>query len=199
MKGSECPACARCSGDPSVSASQVRHSRVNSSPKGLYVVMGVSGSGKTTIGAALARALEIEFVEGDDYHPPRNVERMAHGIALTDEDRAEWLSALAERIGEATAGGAGLVLTCSALRRAYRDVLRTQARAGEPRFIFLRGSRALIAQRLAARRGHFMPPSLLGSQFQTLEEPSPDEDAWVYDVSSSPEEIIAALMARVST
>jgi carbohydrate kinase (thermoresistant glucokinase family) len=159
--------------------------------------MGVSGSGKTTVGSAFARALDVEFVEGDAYHPPRNVERMAHGIALTDEDRAEWLHAIAERIGGATAAREGLVLTCSALKRAYRDALRTKAVAGQPRFIFLRGSRALIAQRLAARRGHFMPPSLLGSQFETLEEPSPDEGAWVCDISNSPEEIVAALMARV--
>jgi gluconokinase len=160
--------------------------------------MGVSGSGKTTIGAGLARALDVAFVEGDDFHPPQNVERMAHGIALTDEDRAGWLQALAQRIGEATAAREGLVLTCSALKRSYRDILRTRAAAGEPQFIFLRGSRALIAQRLAARRGHFMPPSLLGSQFQTLEEPSPDEGAWVCEISNSPEELIAALMARVS-
>lgn len=161
--------------------------------------MGVSGSGKSTIGSAFARALGVDFVEGDDYHPRENVERMSRGIALTDGDRAVWLRALADRIGESTAAGTGLVLTCSALKRAYRDVLRTKAQPGEPRFIFLRGSRALIAERLACRRGHFMPPALLGSQFATLEEPSPDEDAWVFEITETPDDIVAALVARVTS
>jgi gluconokinase len=161
--------------------------------------MGVSGSGKTTIGSAFARALGVDFVEGDDYHPRENVERMSRGLALTDADRAVWLLALAERIGEATASGVGLVLTCSALKRSYRDVLRSKAAPGEPRFIFLRGSRALIAERLACRRGHFMPPTLLGSQFATLEDPSPDENVWVCDIANSRDDIVAGLIARVTT
>jgi gluconokinase len=160
--------------------------------------MGVSGSGKSTIGASFAGALGVDFVEGDDYHPRANVEKMQRGIALTDEDRAAWLQALADRIGVATAAGVGLVLTCSALKRSYRDVLRTKAAPGEPRFIFLRGSRALIAERLACRRGHFMPPALLGSQFAVLEEPAPEEDAWVCSISDSPDEIVEALIARVA-
>lgn len=158
--------------------------------------MGVSGSGKTSIGAAFARALDIDFVEGDDYHPSENVERMSRGIALTDDDRAGWLRALAARIRESNDAGTGLVMTCSALKRSYRDVLR--AASSELRFVFLKGGRALIAERLAGRRGHFMPPSLLESQFATLEEPSPDEKAWVCDIRQSPQEIVDALVARAS-
>jgi gluconokinase len=166
--------------------------------KGLYVVMGVCGSGKSLIGAALARALGVDFVEGDEYHPAQNVEKMASGIPLTDDDRMGWLRALARRIREAKDAGSGLVISCSALKRSYRDVLRTEAGAPELRFVFLRGTRALLAERLASRRGHFMPPSLLESQLATLEEPSADEEAWVCDIGESPEEIVAALAARAS-
>lgn len=158
--------------------------------------MGVSGSGKSLIGAALANALAIDFVEGDQYHPAENVERMASGIPLTDENRAGWLRALAARIREGKEAGTGLVMTCSALKRSYRDILR--AAAPELQFVFLQGPRALIAERLAGRRGHFMPPSLLESQFATLEEPSPDEHAWVCDIRQSPEDIVATLVARAS-
>lgn len=158
--------------------------------------MGVSGSGKSLIGAAFANALGIDFVEGDEYHPAENVERMSRGIALTDADRLGWLRALAARIREAKDVGTGLVMTCSALKRSYRDLLR--ADAPELRFVFLEGPRALIAERLAGRRGHFMPPSLLESQFATLEEPSPDEHAWVCDIRQSPEDLLAALVARAS-
>jgi len=163
---------------------------------GLYVVMGVSGSGKSLIGAALAGALGLTFVEGDEYHPPGNVERMSRGVPLTDGDRAGWLRALAARIREADDSGEGLVLTCSALKRAYRDILRGESRS--LRFVFLGGPRGLIADRLAGRRGHFMPPCLLESQLAILEEPSPDEDAWVCDISRSPQDIVAALVARAS-
>jgi gluconokinase len=162
--------------------------------RGLYVVMGVSGSGKSRIGAAFARAVGVPFVEGDDYHPPANVERMSRGIPLTDEDRAGWLRALATRLRQASDNGAGLVLTCSALKRSYRDVLR--AGAGGVQFVFLRGPRALIAERLASRRGHFMPASLLDSQLATLEEPTADEGAWVCDIGNAPDDIIAALVVR---
>jgi gluconokinase len=163
---------------------------------GLYVVMGVSGSGKSLIGASLARELGVDFVEGDEYHPAENVRRMASGVPLTDDDRAGWLRALAGRIRKARDAGTGLVMTCSALKRSYRDVLR--ADANELRFVFLRGPRALIAERVARRRGHFMPASLLDSQFATLEEPSPDEEAWVCDIRESPDDLVAALVARVS-
>ena len=158
--------------------------------------MGVSGSGKSVIGAALAHALGTDFVEGDDYHSADNVERMASGIPLTDDDRAQWLRSLAARLREAKAAGTGLVMTCSALKRSYRNLLR--AEAGELRFVFLRGPRALLAERIAGRRGHFMPPSLLESQLATLEEPAPDEHAWVCDIKESPEDLVAALVARAS-
>ena len=111
---------------------------------GLYVVMGVSGSGKTTIGAALARSLAVEFVEGDSYHPPENVKKMAAAIPLRDEDRAGWLEALAARLREASERGGGLVMSCSALKRKYRDVLRRGAR--HLQLVFLRGSREVIAR-----------------------------------------------------
>ena len=158
--------------------------------------MGVSGSGKSVIGVALADALGVDFVEGDEYHSPENVKRMSSGIPLTDEDRAHWLYLLAARIRKAKDAGIGLVMTCSALKRSYRDILRGGAH--ELRFVFLRGQRALIAERIAGRRGHFMPTSLLNSQIATLEEPSPDEEAWVCDIRQSPQEIVAALVARAS-
>jgi gluconokinase len=164
--------------------------------KGLYVVMGVSGCGKSLIGTALARALDIDFVEGDDYHSAENVQRMSSGIPLTDDDRSQWLRALAGRLREAKAAGTGLVMTSSALKRSYREVLR--AGASDVRFVFLRGPRALLAERIAGRRGHFMPPSLLDSQLATLEEPTPDEHAWVCDISESPQDLVADLVARAS-
>ena len=158
--------------------------------------MGVSGSGKSLIGAAFARALGIDFVEGDDYHSAENVQRMSREVPLTDDDRVRWLRSLAVRIRETKDAGTGLVMTCSALKRSYRDVLRAQA--SELRFVFLRGPRALLAERIASRRGHFMPPSLLDSQLATLKEPSPDEHAWVCDIRESPQDLVAALVARAS-
>jgi gluconokinase len=158
--------------------------------------MGVSGSGKSLIGAGLARALGVDFVEGDGYHSTENVERMSRGIPLTDEDRARWLRSLAARIREAKETGSGLVISCSALKRSYRDILR--ADVPDLRFVYLKGGRELIAQRLAGRRGHFMPPSLLESQFTILEEPLPDEDAWVCDITQSAPDIVVALVARAS-
>ncbi len=158
--------------------------------------MGVSGCGKSLIGAALARELGVAFAEGDEYHPPDNVERMARGVALTDDDRAGWLRSLAARLRKAREAKTGLVMTCSALKRSYRDVLR--GGAPDVRFVFLRGDRALIASRLAGRRGHFMSASLLDSQLATLEPPSPDEDPWVCDITQSPQEIVAFLVTRAS-
>ncbi len=162
--------------------------------RNVYVVMGIAGSGKSTIGAALAHVLAVDFVEGDDYHPLENVRRMAAGIPLSDGDRAGWLRMLANRIGESRSSGTGLVVTCSALRRSYRDVLREAA--PDLQFVFLKGPLALIADRLAARRGHFMPASLLDSQLATLEEPGRDEVAWLCDISRPAQEIVDELMAR---
>ena len=162
----------------------------------IYVVMGVAGAGKSRIGAALAEALGLEFVEGDHYHSAENVARMSAGLPLTDADRQGWLNALAERIREAVNTGTGLVLTCSALKRSYRDLLRIESGAPRLQFIFLRGERALIAERIAGRRGHYMPASLLDSQLEALEEPSVDERAWVYEVTSSPDDLVAAMARR---
>ncbi len=160
----------------------------------LFVVMGVGGSGKTVIGSALALALDLEFVEGDEYHPPENVARMRAGIPLTDDDRAGWLRALAARLAEAHSKGSGLAMACSALKRSYRDVLRTAS--PDVRFVYLRASRSLVAERVERRHGHFLPASLVDSQFETLEEPSPDEDAWVVEVSEAPHVLVARLVAR---
>jgi len=157
--------------------------------------MGVSGSGKSLIGAKLARGLDIEFVEGDGLHSPDNVKRMAAGMPLTDDDRRGWLIAIAARLREAKRAGIGLVVSCSALKRSYRDLLRSRVEA-DVRFVYLAGSRALLAERLAQRRGHFMPPALLESQLSILEEPSPDERAWVCDISQAPDAIVADLVKR---
>ncbi len=164
---------------------------------GLYVIMGVCGAGKSLIGARLARELDVEFVEGDALHPPDNVKRMAAGIPLTDENRHGWLLAIASRLREAKRAGTGLVVSCSALKRSYRDLLRSGGDA-DVRFVYLRGRRALLAERLSQRRGHFMPPSLLDSQLATLEEPSPDEGAWVCDVAETPDAIVAQLVRHAA-
>lgn len=162
---------------------------------GLYVVMGVAASGKSTIGARLARALDVPFIDGDDLHPAANVERMAAGIPLTDEDRRPWLLAIAARLRDASRAGQGLVVACSALKRRYRDLLRS---AGDQavRFVYLKGNRTLLAERITQRRGHYMPAALLDSQLAALEEPAPDEDAWVCDIGATPDAIVAELVAR---
>jgi gluconokinase len=134
--------------------------------------MGVSGAGKSSVGAALALALGIDFADGDDLHPPENIAKMAAGRPLTDEDRYPWLDRVAAVLVDG-ARGTGRVVACSALRRQYRDRIR----AGAPgvRFVFLDGNAELVGRRQAARPGHFMPPSLLASQFATLERPDADE------------------------
>lgn len=165
---------------------------------GLYVMMGVCGAGKSLIGARFARELDVEFVEGDALHPPENVRRMAAGIPLTDDDRHGWLLAIASRLRDAKRAGAGLVVSCSALKRRYRDLLRSAGDA-DVRFVYLAGDRELLAERLSTRRGHFMPPALLDSQLATLEEPAPDERAWVYDVSATPDAIVADLVSRATS
>ncbi|MDP2032851.1 MAG: gluconokinase [Polaromonas sp.] len=159
----------------------------------IFVVMGVSGCGKSTVGARLAEALKLPFLEGDVLHPESNVARMAAGVALSDEDREGWLQALAERLRQAHVAGQGLVLSCSALKRAYRDILRS----GAPglRFIYLHGDHGLLAARMAARTGHYMPLSLLDSQLATLEPPGVDENALGFEVASRPEDIVAAVLA----
>jgi gluconokinase len=161
-----------------------------SAPRSI-VVMGVSGCGKSTVGRQLAAALGVEYVEGDEFHPPENVARMAAGVALTDADRQGWLEALAAQLATARSEGRALVLSCSALKRRYRDVLRRGA--PDLLFVHLSGSRELLAQRMAARCGHYMPASLLTSQLATLEPPGLDENAVSFDVAQAPAAIVAAL------
>jgi gluconokinase len=157
--------------------------------------MGVSGAGKTAVGTRLAGALGVAFLEGDDLHPAANVERMARGIPLTDEDRRGWLAAIASRLARARQSGTGLVVSCSALKRAYRDILR--AADPELRFAHLTGDPALIAQRMSRRVGHFMPAGLLESQLATLEAPAPEERAWTFNLVDPPESIVAQILARL--
>lgn len=156
--------------------------------------MGVCGSGKSVIGSAFAKALGLPFVEGDQFHPRENVQKMAAGIALTDDDRAGWLDALSARLGDAAGSAEGVVLTCSALKRAYRDVLRRGA--SRLQLVWLHGPRELLELRMTRRQGHFMPTSLLDSQLATLEPPAPDERAWAMDAAQPPERIVADLVAR---
>ncbi len=150
------------------------------------VVMGVSGSGKTVVGRALADALGVPFVDGDDLHPPANVARMSAGLPLRDEDRWPWLDEIARVMAKGP-----VIVACSALRRVYRD--RIRAGAGDVIFLHLSGSRELIAGRMAARKGHFMPPALLDSQLATLEPPEPDEAAVTVDIGQPVTQIVSDL------
>lgn len=152
--------------------------------------MGVCGSGKTTVGRLLAAGLGVPYVDGDDLHPPRNVALMAAGTALTDEDRAGWLQAVARTLSDA---GEGVVVSCSALKRSYRDRLR-HACPGL-RLVHLHGPRALLWQRLSARQGHYMPAALLDSQLQTLEPPAADEHAIELDIAGEPAELARLALA----
>lgn len=158
------------------------------------VVMGVSGSGKSTIAAGLARVLSLDWVDGDELHSPSSVAKMKTGIALTDEDRWPWLDRIAAELADTDRFPAGLIIACSALKRSYRDRIRR----GAPgvRFLFLHGSPAVIASRLAARKGHFMPSTLLESQLQTLELPGPDEDDVVHLDIEPPATSVIRLAAR---
>ncbi|MFC8598927.1 gluconokinase [Isoptericola sp. NPDC057191] len=160
------------------------------------VVMGVAGSGKTTVAALLAKRLDLALAEADDFHPPANVAKMHAGHPLTDEDRAPWLLAIRDWLDEQTAAGRHAVVTCSALKRAYRDVLRTAR--GPVRFVHLDGSRELLEERISARQGHFMPPSLLDSQLDTLEPLDPDEDGFTVGIEDEPEEIADQVVERLS-
>jgi gluconokinase len=161
-------------------------------PTRRWVVMGVSGCGKSDIGQRLATALHVPFIEGDAWHSPANILKMAGGIALTDEDRAAWLATLRDKIASSDA----VVLSCSALKRRYRDLLRE----GDPHlaFIELDGSRALIEERMRARTGHFMPTSLLDSQFRDLEPLQADEQGLRVDISGTPEAITHTILTEIS-
>jgi gluconokinase len=159
----------------------------------VVVVMGVSGSGKTTVGRALAARLGWPFEDADDLHPAANVEKMRHGIPLTDADREPWIRAVARTIDDRVERGRPLVLACSALRKHHRDAMRAHAAARDLRFVFLAGSYALLDARLRARTGHFMPEALLRSQFDALETPDPSE-ALVVDVTPPVPAIVDAIV-----
>jgi gluconokinase len=161
------------------------------------IVMGVSGSGKTSVAEALAKALDLHFVEGDALHPASNVEKMSHGIPLTDEDRMPWLDLIGAEIAEAIEGGRGIVVSCSALKKIYRDRLRREA-GGPLYFVFLEGSKALLLSRLSARKGHFMPPSLLESQLQTLEVPTGEPSVVTVGIDATVEGIAAAAVEALA-
>jgi carbohydrate kinase (thermoresistant glucokinase family) len=148
------------------------------------VVMGVSGSGKSTLAEGLAQREGWPLLEGDTFHPPANIARMQAGIPLTDADRWPWLRAIAARLDELQAAGQSAVVACSALKRSYRDILI--GKRPDTVLVYLRAPQDLIARRMAGRKGHFMPPALLESQFATLEEPGPDEAPIVIDTSTSP-------------
>jgi gluconokinase len=160
-------------------------------PPRVLLLMGVSGSGKTTVGALLAGRLGWPYAEADDFHPPANVAKMAAGHPLTDEDRWPWLRAIGAWIDGQLARGERAVVTCSALKRAYRDLLRRP----EVQLVLLHGSRELIASRMATRQAHFFKPALLDSQFAAQEEPAPDEGVVVVSIGGTPDEIADRIVA----
>ena len=162
-----------------------------------WIVMGVSGCGKSTIGKALALALDVPFVEGDEYHPESNVTKMSAGFALTDADRVEWLGTLTGHVRAAQQNNNGVVVSCSALKRRYRDLLRQ----GDPqlRFAHLAGEKDTIAGRMKARVGHYMPPSLLDSQLNDLEPLQDDEAGIRLDIGMPPAQLVERILENATT
>ncbi len=169
----------------------LRPSATSNIPRGrssILVIMGVSGSGKTTIGQLLSAELICSFIDGDDFHPSVNIKKMSSGEALTDEDRWPWLEILTDKIQEYIQQEQSMVLACSALKKSYREILCVERELVQ--FIYLKGNYATIVRRMQSRENHFMTKSLLQSQFATLEEP---EDAIVVDISPSPSEILKSI------
>jgi gluconokinase len=160
------------------------------------VVMGVAGAGKSTVGELLAARLNCPFRDADSFHPAANIAKMSRGEALGDADRWPWLHAIAAWIAEHRAAGTTCVVTCSALKRAYRDIV-TDKQSADVRLVYLKGEFDLIDARLKARTGHFMPPGLLRSQFAALEEPGADEHAIMVPIDESPEEIAARVLKQL--
>ena len=159
------------------------------------IVMGVSGSGKSTVAKALGERLGWRFEDGDSFHPRSNVEKMAAGHPLTDEDRWPWLNAIADEVGRVCEAGEHVIIACSALKHTYRDVLLRGR--DDVRFVFLKGNRELIADRLAHRKGHFMPPELLTSQFRTLEPPEASEHVITVSIDESVEAIVDGVLRQL--
>jgi gluconokinase len=157
----------------------------------VVVLMGVTGSGKTTIGRLLSRELDWKYYDGDDFHSPANIEKMSNGIPLTDDDRRPWLATLRNLIGDCLERGESAVLACSALKESYREFLLIDERV---KLIYLKGDYRTIQKRLKERRDHYMNPGLLDSQFETLEEP---KGAWYVDVSLSPGEIVKLIKSHL--
>jgi carbohydrate kinase (thermoresistant glucokinase family) len=162
----------------------------------VLVVMGVSGSGKSTIAAMLAHRLHWLYEDGDWFHPKKNIEKMHHGEPLNDEDRWPWLHAIADWIDATRRSGNHGIVACSALKRAYRDILIGERQ--DVRLVYLKGDQDLIAQRVAARADHFMPPKLLDSQFAALEEPKPDERPITVSVAPHPREIVETIVGKLN-
>ncbi|HEX8973306.1 gluconokinase [Oryzihumus sp.] len=160
----------------------------------IAVVMGVSGSGKTTVGQELAARLGVPYADADEFHPPANIAKMSAGVPLDDTDRAPWLRAIAGWLADHRATGA--VVSCSALKRRYRVVLRTAV--GHLPFLHLDGDPAVVAQRVAGRPGHFMPASLVASQFADLEPLGPDEEGMVADLAAPVDDVVARFTAYLS-
>jgi gluconokinase len=160
----------------------------------VVIIFGVSGAGKTTVGKLLARELDWRFLEADDFHSATNIKKMRSGRPLTDEDRWPWLERLREQIKRSLAAKENAVLACSALKRAYRELLRVSE---EVKFVFLRGDYALIKDQLRQRRGHFMNPALLRSQFADLEEPKPEEGAIVIELRRTPAELAQQIKTKL--
>jgi carbohydrate kinase (thermoresistant glucokinase family) len=159
----------------------------------VVIVMGVSGCGKSTVGSLLASRLQWEFADADWFHPKSNVDKMHSGIALTDEDRGPWLDAIAAWIDKTRRAGGHSVIACSALKRRYRDVLIGDR--ADVRLVYLKGDEMLIARRMATRHEHFMPRSLLHSQFEALEEPGADETPIIVAIEPEPREIVTRIVA----
>jgi gluconokinase len=160
----------------------------------IVILSGVSGAGKTTVGRLLARELGWNFIEADDFHPTANIEKMRKGGPLNDEDRRPWLERLREEIKQSLASGENAVLACSALKRAYRDRLRV---GSEVKLVFLCGDHQLIEKQLRSRRGHFMNPDLLQSQFDDLEKPRAAENVLTIHLAGTPEEIVSKIKAKL--
>jgi gluconokinase len=160
----------------------------------VVIIFGVSGAGKTTVGKLLARELDWRFYEADDFHSAANIEKMRRGVPLTNEDRWPSLDSLRELIKRCVAAHENAVLACSALKRAYRQHLRVSE---EAKLVYLRGDYALIAEQLRQRRGHFMNPALLRSQFADLEEPKPEEGAIVIELSGTPAELVQEVKTKL--